>query len=121
MILSELLQLPAVDAEGQNVGNIIDARFVVDGRPGQLLAEARLYGFIVGRHSRHSFMGYERTDTNSPAGIAQYLRWRERGAFLVLWKDVQSVADDRITLRPGYGRYSPRLPESTQGARHAGN
>jgi hypothetical protein len=121
MILSELLHLPALDPDGQKVGTVIDTRFVVDGRPDQLLAEARLYGFIIGPHTPHSFMGYERSDSKSPAGIARYLRWRERGAFLVLWQDVQSVADGRITLRPDFKRYSPLLPPSRKGERHAEN
>jgi hypothetical protein len=121
MILSELLRLAAVDSEGTKVGTIIDARFVVDGRPNQLLADARLYGLIVGAHSRRSFMGYERSDTNSPAGIARFLRWRERDAFLVLWPDVLSITQDGVALRPGYKRYSPILPPSPKGERRAEN
>ena len=121
MILSELLHLPALDADGRKVGTIIDARFVIDGSPHQLLADARLHGLIVGAHSRSSFMGYERADTASPAGIARYLRWRERGAFLVLWRDLQSVTEEAVTLQPGYERYSPMLPPSAKELRHAEN
>jgi hypothetical protein len=121
MILSEVLHLPAVDSDGNRVGTIIDARFVVDGRGKKFIGSARLCGFIVGRHSHHSFMGYERSDTKSPAGIARYLRWRERDAFLVLWSDVRSVTEDSITLRPGYRRYSPMLPASQKGERDAEN
>jgi hypothetical protein len=121
MILSELLRLPAIDPGGERVGTVIDARFVVDGRGKKSLGEARLHGFVVGRHAHHSFMGYERSGTNSPAGIARFLRWRERGAFLVLWEDVQSVTVDGLTLRAGYKRYSPLLPPTEKGERHAEN
>jgi sporulation protein YlmC with PRC-barrel domain len=109
MILSEILSLEVVDPRGARVGAVIDVRFVVDGAPSQLLADARLHGFVVGRRARRSFVGYERTDTNRPAGIASYLRWRERGAFLVLWKDVASITEQGVTLRPGYRRYSPMI------------
>lgn len=109
MILSELLGLPAVDPTGKPVGTIVDIRFVIDGPPGQLLAAAQLYGFIVGRHSAHSFMGYERTNERAPAGIARFLRWRERGSFLVLWKDVESVTERGLKLRPNYSRYTPAI------------
>jgi sporulation protein YlmC with PRC-barrel domain len=109
MILSEILGLPVLDPQGKKVGTIIDVRFVVDGRPRQLLADARLYGFIVGRHARHSFMGYERSGTNSPAGIARFLRWRERGAFLVLWSDVKSVTATMVVLESDYQPYSPGI------------
>jgi hypothetical protein len=109
MILSEILGLPAVKRDGESVGTIVDVRFVVDGPPGQLLAGARLHGFIIGKHSRHSFMGYERTGENAPAGIARFLRWRERGAFLCLWEDVQSIDETGLVLRPDFGRYSPAI------------
>lgn len=109
MILSELLGLPVLAPDGDPVGTIVDVRFVIDGPPGQLLAGAQLYGFIVGRHSKHSFMGYERTGERAPAGIARFLRWRERGSFLVLWQDVSSVTEPGLILRPGYRRYSPAI------------
>ncbi len=109
MILSEIMSLEVVDSLGLRVGAIVDVRFVVDGAPAQLLADARLHGFIVGRHARRSFIGYERTDTNRPAGIASYLRWRERDSFLVLWKDVAAITEQQVTLRPGYQRYSPMI------------
>jgi hypothetical protein len=107
MILSELLGLPVLDPTGENVGTIVDVRFVIDGPPDQLLAAAQLYGFIVGRHAKHSFMGYERTSETAPAVIARFLRWRERGSFLILWKDVERVTKTGLLLRPDYGRYSP--------------
>jgi hypothetical protein len=109
MILSELLGLPVFGADGDAAGTIVDVRFVIDGTPGQLLATAQLYGFIVGRHSTHSFMGYERTNETAPAGIARFLRWRERGSFMVLWKDVESITEAGLVLRAGCSRYSPAI------------
>ena len=110
MILSDLLQTPVLDAEGVTVGRVIDARFVVDGTPHQLLADARLDGFIVSGHSGSSFLGYERNDERSPWLIARFLRWRHRGAFLVRWADVEQLSPKAIRLRADYRRFDPHLP-----------
>lgn len=109
MILSDLMQTPVYDPRGAELGRVIDARFVVDGTPGQLLAEARLDGFVVSRHSGSSFLGYERTDAQAPWLIARFLRWRHRGSFLVRWGDLERVSPEAIRLRPGYRRYDARL------------
>ncbi|MFJ3490634.1 PRC-barrel domain-containing protein [Leifsonia aquatica] len=114
MILSDLLQTPVYDPDGTRLGKVIDARFVVDGTPGQLLAQARLDGFVVSAHSGSSFLGYERTDESSPWLIARFLRWRHRGAFLVRWGDIERVTGDAIRLRSGYRRYDARLDTSSR-------
>ena len=109
MILSELLGLPVRESDGTVVGSIVDVRFVVNGVAGPLLADAQLHGFIVGAHSNHSFMGYERTGETAPAGIARFLRWRERDSFLVLWSDLEALTTAGLTLRASYRRYSPAI------------
>ncbi len=100
---------PVLDADGVRLGRIIDARFVVDGTPRPLLADARLVGFIVSAHSGTSFLGYERTDVQAPWPIARFLRWRHRGAFLVRWDDIARLSPDAVTLRAGYARVDPQL------------
>ncbi|MFF2050581.1 PRC-barrel domain-containing protein [Leifsonia sp. NPDC058194] len=112
MILSDLMQAPVYDPDGSRLGRVIDARFVVDGAPGQLLAHARLDGFVVSSHSGSSFLGYERNEETSPWLIARFLRWRHRGSFLVRWDDIERVSAEAIRLRPGYRRFDPRLRES---------
>ncbi|MFF1572446.1 PRC-barrel domain-containing protein [Leifsonia sp. NPDC058292] len=109
MILSDLMQTPVYDPDGTQVGRVIDARFVIDGAPRQLLADARLDGFIVSAHSGSSFLGYERNDETSPWLIARFLRWRHRGAFLVRWDDIERLSPSAIRLRAGYRRYDPAL------------
>ncbi|WP_431279152.1 PRC-barrel domain-containing protein [Leifsonia poae] len=111
MILSDLMQTPVFDPDGNRVGRVIDARFVIDGTPRQLLSDARLAGFVVSSHSGSSFLGYERTDERSPWLIAQFLRWRHRGSFFVRWEDVAMLDPEAIRLRPGYARVNPRLPD----------
>ena len=112
MILSDLLGAPIFDHDGNRLGIVIDARFTIDGTPHQLLSDARLHGLIVGHHATHSFMGYERTDELAPAPIARFLRWRERGTFLVLWKDIERISPDQISLRARFTRFSPRIPSN---------
>src|ERR1700712_3054380 len=104
MILSELLQLPVLDAEGTRVGIVTDARFALDHDSG----EARLLGLLVGRRSPQAFLGYERKTETAPAPIARFLRWRARGTFLL--DDVRSIEPDCVRLATEYRRYSPVLP-----------
>ena len=104
MRLSELVGARVHDADGRRVGFAVDVRFVES--PQNRL---HLEGLLVSPSSSGSFLGYERTEEIRPALIARYLRWRHRGAFLVLWRDVRRVADGRVELRPGYSRWSPML------------
>jgi len=102
-------------ADGALLGDVVDARFVLDGPPSGsgtgALAEARLHGLLVGPHRNSSFLGYQRTGVNRPWLIAHFLAWRERRAVLVLWTDVAAVGEE-LHLRPGAVRYSPALPAS---------
>jgi sporulation protein YlmC with PRC-barrel domain len=110
MILSDLLHNDVRGADGTKVGVVIDVRFVLDGTPSQLLADARLHGVIVSRSSSSTFLGYERSDANAPVLLARLLAWRHRGSFLVRWADIALVNEHELQLRPGYTRYSPNLP-----------
>jgi sporulation protein YlmC with PRC-barrel domain len=113
MILSDLLGSTVTDHDGGRLGKVVDARFAQGGShpplPGAL-AEARLEGFIVSPHSGTSFMGFERSRLTAPWPLAQLLRWRHRGAFLVAWEDVERIGQRRMVLRPGFRRHSPMLP-----------
>jgi sporulation protein YlmC with PRC-barrel domain len=111
MILSDLLGSPVLTADGERLGEVVDARFALDGPPDGLLAAARLYGLVVSPHSHRSFAGYERTGVNAPALIARFLSWRARGSVLVLWADLASFSDDVVRLKPGATLYSPRFSE----------
>jgi|tagenome__1003787_1003787.scaffolds.fasta_scaffold19335587_2 sporulation protein YlmC with PRC-barrel domain len=106
MILTELLKLPVLDATGERVGVVADLRFELDPQTG----EARLLGVLVGRRAHSVFLGYERNALTAPALIARFLRWRERGAFLVLLRDVRTIDENAVRLGPAPVRYSPALP-----------
>jgi sporulation protein YlmC with PRC-barrel domain len=115
MILSDLLHSSVHDSSGIEVGRVVDARFVIDGAPHQLLADARLEGLIVSPHSGSSFLGFERTDANAPWPIVALLRWRHRGAFLVAWSDIAVIDTERVELRPGFERLPVTLPSYRNG------
>lgn len=110
MILSELMHARVLDAAGKRLGVVIDVRFVVDGAPGPLLSEARLYGFVVSPHGRASYWGYERRGTSSPALVAAVLSWLHRGTFLVEWGQVDRIDEDlTIHLAENFEALSPSL------------
>jgi len=104
MILGDLLDSPAVTADGERLGHVIDARFRLEGPPERPAARLRLVGLVVSPRSRTSFLGYERSGVTSPWPIAWWLRRRHRGAFLVPWEDVQVATVAGVTLRPGHRR-----------------
>ncbi|WP_374945787.1 PRC-barrel domain-containing protein [Agreia sp.] len=108
MILSDLMGSTVDSADGQRLGTLIDVRFVVDGTPRQLLADARLEGIVVSPNSRASYLGYDRKDMNSPALIARFLRWRHRGTLFVLWADIEQIDVPRVRLRAQFTRYDAR-------------
>lgn len=113
MILSDLLGRDVLDGTGAKVGQVTDARFVLDGHPASKasLAQARLYGFLVNpRSHRASYLGYERRGLTAPWPIGRLERWWSRGSFLVVWEDVAGIGSDGVRLKPGYTRRSPVLP-----------
>ena len=107
MLLNDVLSRPVVGPEG-HLGYVADCRFAIDGTPGTLLADAQLVGLIVARKHLHGFLGYERTSVRSPAPLAWWYRWRQRGSFLVLWEDIESI-DDVVRVRSDYTKWSPAL------------
>ncbi|HXD28743.1 MAG TPA: PRC-barrel domain containing protein [Arthrobacter sp.] len=111
MILSDLLGSEVRDAQGQKVGLVADARFALNGpvRGSGSVAGARMIGLVVGRHGASRRMGYERRDVNRPWPLAQILGRRDRGSFLVLWPDIESVRPGQVVLRNGFTRHDASL------------
>lgn len=112
MILGDLLDLPVLGPDGDHLGFVIDARFVLDGAPGPSLAAARLHGLLVSPRTRTSMLGYERTGVRAPALIGAVLGWVHRGTFLVRWTEVESATGGSFVLRLGFVRLDPALPPS---------
>ncbi|HEY5788530.1 MAG TPA: hypothetical protein VIT65_27535 [Microlunatus sp.] len=117
MILSELIGSPVVQG-GDRVGLVADLRFVLDAASDSdddtrlSMPDARLYGILVSPRAPASFLGYERSGVTKPWPLAQLLRRRERGSFLVLWADVGQLSADGVLLRPQARRWSPALAGS---------
>ncbi|MGO4807929.1 PRC-barrel domain containing protein [Arthrobacter sp. 2MCAF15] len=114
MILGDLLGTPVHDPGGVRLGRVADARFTIDGPPGQLLTGTSLLGLVASPHSASSFLGYERTGVARPWPVAQLLRWRHSGSFLVLWADIDIIGTDSVRLREGFTAYSPALSDTGQ-------
>lgn len=110
VLLTRVLGLPVLQ-DGERIGYVVDARFVLDGAPEGVFARARLLGLIVGPHARLGFLGYERKDMRAPRLLARALRRREHGAYLVGMEDVVEVAREHVSVRPDHRRWSTDLPE----------
>jgi hypothetical protein len=108
MLLSDLLHVQALDDGGECVGTIVDVRLAAPPDDHQQVPTT-VWGLVISPRTRSSYLGYERTDVNSPRMIAALLRWRHRGTFLAAWEDVVRVDVDSVTLRPGFQRYSASL------------
>ncbi|MFL6089677.1 MAG: hypothetical protein ACJ71Z_06005 [Aeromicrobium sp.] len=107
MILSELLELRVL-AGDEEVGRVVDARFVVAETDGDAPGRPELLGLVVGRRRGPVFLGYERRSTDRPALVNRYFAWRQRDTFLVDWSDVRDISDV-VHLMPGFARWSPQL------------
>ena len=124
MILSELIGSPVVEG-GRRVGRVTDVRFVLDGplpdakeAVAQPVPDARVYGILVSPRPQGSFLGYERSGVTSPWPLAQLLRRRQRGSYLVFWDDIGELSSDGVVLRPAARRWSPALHRPV--SRHSG-
>jgi len=109
MILSDVLGSDVVDHHGQRLGEVSDVRFALDAAPGQLLSGARMVGIVVSPRTASSFLGYERLGLTQPWPVAQLLRWRHRGSFLVLWEDIERMGSQEVALRAGFTAYESTL------------
>lgn len=111
MILNDVLGTDVLDSDGLRVGEVSDVRFAVDAAPGQLMSKARLVGIIVSPRTASSFLGFERFNLTQPWPVAQLLRWRHKGSFLVLWEDIAMMEPNAVKLRPGYTPYASGLAQ----------
>jgi hypothetical protein len=105
MIITDLLGARVFGGDFLGFVSDVPFRFETDaiGQP------ARLYGIIVSPHARWSSLGFERSGVRSPWPIAALVRWRHRGSFLALWRDIERIDVNRIQLRQGFERGSPEL------------
>ncbi|WP_214411523.1 PRC-barrel domain-containing protein [Sphaerisporangium fuscum] len=92
--MSELIGLPVIDSEGEQVGQVVDVQLTQDG---PMLAQVqhafRVAGLVVGpRHSGRLF-GYERGPGGAAPGLVKsVIRRLHRGSRYVRWSQVERMA-----------------------------
>lgn len=113
MLLTDLLDLPVHDHNGDRVGWVCDIRFRIPARPAASdrggVASPEVVGILLSPRRRGSYLGFERTDVHAPVLLARWIRWRHRGTCLVPWSDVDHVEDGAVVLDAQYRRESPLL------------
>ncbi len=107
MILGEVLGLP-VTQDGERLGVVVDARFVLRGPVGAgVLAAPELVGLLVGPRRGTAFLGYERRAVR-PVVLQRLLAWRQRGSFLVDLDDLE-ITPGEVRMHVGARRWSAGL------------
>lgn len=89
MLLTDLLDLPVPDHNGDRVGWVCDIRFRIPARPAVSdsggAPSPKVVGILLSPRRRGSYLGFERTDVHAPVLLARWIRWRHRGTCLVPW------------------------------------
>jgi hypothetical protein len=107
--LSELLGAAVHDTAGDRLGTVVDIRLKITGDLKDHPDRPEIFGVVVSPRTRSSFLGYERSDARRPFLLADFFRWRHRGTFLALWRDVAAVEKSGLSVRVGFTRYSAVL------------
>src|SRR4051812_40438210 len=94
MRVSELLGLPAVDADGTSRGQVIEIRTRVEGRPAALVIDSLIIGT---RHWR--LFGYERRGERGPALFNALARLVHRNTRCVRYSELDVDPGHRVRLR----------------------
>ena len=93
MRASELLRLPVVGPGGQPVGQVLDVRLVQDGPLLGGYAALAVEGFVIGKHTLWSRLGYDRYEQHGPALLRRLVGRLTRHNRFVPW--------DQVTLDDG--------------------
>jgi hypothetical protein len=99
----ELLGLPVVGPDGQDLGQVLDLRLVQDGPLVGAFAALRVAGFVVGRRQLASRLGYDRFDAQGPWLVARLVHWSTRHTRYLPWADATLEAGcvrSRLTELP---------------------
>jgi hypothetical protein len=110
VLLSDLLRLPVIDADGESLGRIDDVRLVQDGPFVEGFGAAlRVADLIVGPGGLGVRLGYVRHGVRGPAPIRALASRLERRTIVVAWEHVDAwrPGDDHVTLK--VSRASPLL------------
>jgi len=99
MRFSDLLRSQVIDAEGQEVGDVHDARFVKDGPvQGAFGPGYRLQGLVVGHGNFGVRLGFDRASVKGPWLLKKLFQRLHAEARFVDWSSVDSIEDEKIRL-----------------------
>jgi hypothetical protein len=99
MRLSDLLQSPVLDEDGNMIGKVEDVRAVQDGPiVGGFGASLRIDGLVVGRRTDAVRLGFHRAQVRGPWLLKAVLERRESRARFAEWSRVQSWEDGIIRI-----------------------
>lgn len=100
MLLSDLMRSRVVDADGVEIGRIVDTLLVQDGpRVGAFGPQLRVEGLVIGRRSLGIRLGYHRAGVRGPAPLRMLFERLDRNALYARWDHVATVdegVDDGI-------------------------
>lgn len=91
----ELLGLPVIGPDGEDLGTVLDLRLTQDGPLLGAFAALRVAGFVVGRRRFASRLGYDRFDAQGPWLVARLVHWTTRHTRYLPWDDA-TVEDGRV-------------------------
>jgi sporulation protein YlmC with PRC-barrel domain len=105
---SELLRMHVVDAEGKEVGDVQDARFIKDGPvQGAFGPGYRLQGLVIGRGSFGIRLGFDRASVKGPWLLKTIFRGLHAKTRFVDWSHVDVIEGDMIRLDVPAGDLRP--------------
>jgi len=108
---SDLLRMLVLDAGGQEVGMVYDARFVKDGPvQGAFGPGYRLQGLVVGTRSFGARLGFDRASVKGPWPLKAMFRRLHANAKFVDWSYIDSIDGARIRLNVPAANLRPVEP-----------
>ncbi|HEX5016068.1 MAG TPA: PRC-barrel domain-containing protein [Actinomycetes bacterium] len=105
--LSQLLGMPVLDLEGEEIGHVNDVRLVGKSGAGDQSAVLRVQGVVVADRFVGSLLGYDRKTEHGPWAVRSVVRWIHRGAKLAPWDAVERVDWTKRTLTVDATRLTP--------------
>jgi sporulation protein YlmC with PRC-barrel domain len=101
---SQLLRMQVIDAEGAEVGQVHDARFIKDGPvQGAFGPGYRLQGLVVGGGTLGIRLGFDRASVKGPWILKSMFRRLQADAKFIDWSVIGSIEQERITLKVAAG------------------
>jgi sporulation protein YlmC with PRC-barrel domain len=96
---SDLLRMHVVDAQGKEVGDVQDARFVKDGPVQGVFGPGyRLQGLVVGRGSFGVRLGFDRASVKGPWLLKTLFRRLLANTRFVEWSHIERIDDHLVHL-----------------------